>query len=58
MVFFATGVWIMEYQRFMGFWSKIAVHRVGGLIFIWGIRGYGLIEVCVKRGSTVYDNLS
>ena len=47
------GLWGMGYCGPMGFASKITVHRVGGMELLWHMRGYGLSQVWIKRGSTV-----
>jgi len=38
----------------MGYGTQIPAHQIGGQIGLWGIRGYGLSDVCDKRGSTVF----
>ena len=43
----------MGYCGPMGYGVKIPAHRVGGPEKLWVIRGYGLSEVWVMRGSTV-----
>ena len=45
----------MGYCGFMGYGIKIPAHRVGGFKILWGIRGYGLSGLWVKRGSTVLN---
>ena len=44
----------MGYSRPMGFYMQIPAHRVGGPEKVWVTGGYGLSEVCVMAGSTVY----
>ena len=48
------GVWGMCYCGPMGFAVQIPVHQVGGMVMLWHSRGYGLSEVWVTGGSTVY----
>jgi len=51
---FACGwVWIMGYCRPMGYGMQFPMNQVGGQLDLWDIRGYGLSEVWVMRGSTV-----
>ena len=45
----------MGYCGPMGFPAQIPVHRVGGMNFLWLLRGYGFIEVWIMRGSTVFS---
>jgi hypothetical protein len=40
-------------SHFMGYGLEIPAYQVGGLKKPWGIRGYGLYPLWVKRGSTV-----
>ncbi|KAF8953544.1 hypothetical protein BDZ97DRAFT_1712975 [Flammula alnicola] len=47
------GVWIMGYRGLMGYGLKIPAHRLGGPKNLWDIRGYGLSQAWVMRGSTV-----
>jgi hypothetical protein len=49
-------LWVMGYHVFMGYGSKIPAYQVGGPKKPWGIRGYGLYPLWVKRGSTVFHN--
>jgi GMP synthase-like glutamine amidotransferase len=37
----------------MGYGMQFPANRLGGSLKLWGKRGYGLIEVWVKRGLTV-----
>ncbi|KIJ97764.1 hypothetical protein K443DRAFT_105104, partial [Laccaria amethystina LaAM-08-1] len=46
-------VWGMEYGRFMGCAMHFPVNQLGGHKMLWGLRGYGFLEVWIKRGSTV-----
>ena len=43
----------MGYGRFMGYAMHFPVNQLGGHKMLWDKRGYGFIEVWVKRGSTV-----
>jgi hypothetical protein len=45
-------------QRGMGYGMQIPMNQLGGQVFLWVIRVYGLSEVWVKRGSTVYTILT
>ncbi|KAF8801774.1 hypothetical protein BYT27DRAFT_7114077, partial [Phlegmacium glaucopus] len=47
------GVWVMGYCGPMGYRLQFPAHQCGGLKNVWGIRGYGLCQAWVKRGSTV-----
>jgi hypothetical protein len=47
-------LWVMGFHSFMGYGVKIPAYQVGGPKKPWGIRGYGLYPLWVKRGSTVY----
>jgi hypothetical protein len=58
MGFACRGVWVMGYCGRMGYGVKIPAHRVGGPEKLWVIRGYGLSEVWVMRGSTVHGTKS
>ncbi|KJA26851.1 hypothetical protein HYPSUDRAFT_132193, partial [Hypholoma sublateritium FD-334 SS-4] len=53
MGFSFRGVWGMGYCGLMGYGLQIPAHRLGGSIFLWVMRGYGLSEVWVMRVSTV-----
>ena len=53
MGFTREGVCVMGYCRPMGYGVHFPTHQVGGRPGLWVKRGYGLPEVCVKRGSTV-----
>ena len=44
----------MGYCGPMGYGVHFPTHQVGGRPGLWDKRGYGLPEVWVKRGSTVY----
>ena len=48
------GVWGMGYRRFMGYAIHFPENQLGGHKMLWDKRGYGLSEVWVKRGLTVY----
>jgi hypothetical protein len=37
----------------MGYGMQFPANQVGGWLKLWGVGGYGLLEVWVKRGSTV-----
>ena len=50
------GVWVMGYCGPMGYGMHSPAHQVGGWLGLWVKRGYGLPEVWVKRGSTVYTD--
>ncbi|KAF9481933.1 hypothetical protein BDN70DRAFT_971769 [Pholiota conissans] len=53
MGFALGGVWVMGYCGPMGYGLQMPAHRVGGWIFLWDIRGYGLSQAWVMRVSTV-----
>ena len=36
-----------------GLWLEFSANQLGGQLKLWGKRGYGLIQVWVKRGLTV-----
>ena len=36
-----------------GLWSEFSANQLGGQLKLWGKRGYGLIQVWVKRGLTI-----
>jgi len=46
-------LWDMGYGRLMGYGKQIPAYRIGGLRFLWGMGGYGLYPLWVKRGPTV-----
>ena len=46
-------VWVMGYERIMGYGVDFPLSRLGKAIILWVIRVYGLREVWVKRVSTV-----
>ena len=46
----------MGYGRFMGYAMHFPAHQLGGHKMLWDKRGYGFIEVWVKRGLTVHPN--
>ena len=51
---FANGwVWVMGYCGPMGYGMQFPANQVGGQLELWVLRGYGLLEVWVKRSSTV-----
>ena len=54
MGFAREGVWFMGYCGPMGYGVHFPAHQVGGRPRLCVKRGYGLPEVWVKRGSTVY----
>ena len=43
----------MGYYGPMGYGQKFSANQLGGQLKLWGKRGYGLIQVSVKRGLTV-----
>src|SRR6266849_3757484 len=47
------GLWVIGYCGLMGFGAQIPIHRVGGMVLLWYLRGYGLSKVWFTRGSTV-----
>ena len=53
MGFAYRGVWGMGYCGPMGYGMQFPANQVGGQLKLWDIRGYGLSEVWVMRGSTV-----
>jgi hypothetical protein len=44
-------VWVMGYGFNYG--MQFPANQVGGQLDLWVLRGYGLLEVWVKRSSTV-----
>ena len=46
----------MEDWRLMGFLAKIPVHQLGGPRVLWGMRGYGGMEVWFNTVSTVHHD--
>jgi hypothetical protein len=56
MGFACRGVWVMGYCGPMGYGMQFPANQVGGQLRLWDIRGYGLSEVWVMRGSTVHSN--
>src|SRR6266702_2741453 len=42
MGFAGEGLWGMGYDGLMGYGMQIPAYQLGGLTFLWGIRGYGL----------------
>ncbi len=44
----------MGYGRLMGYGKQIPMYQIGGLRFLWGMGGYGLYPLWVKRGPTVF----
>ena len=48
------GVWVMGYCGPMGYGVEFPANGLGGWKKLWGKRGYGLREVWVRRGLTVY----
>ena len=39
MGFFPKKVWIIEYYRFMGFWSETPVNQLSGFKNVWDFTG-------------------
>src|SRR6266702_3793357 len=56
MGFAGEGLWGMGYDGLMGYGMQIPAYQLGGLTSLWGIRGYGLSMLWVKRGSTVLSH--
>ena len=52
-VFGLKRVWVMGYQGIMGYGVDFPLSRLGNAEILWVITVYGLIEVWVKRVSTV-----
>ena len=48
----------MGYCGPMGYGRKFSANQLGGQLKLWGKRGYGLIQVWVKRGLTVLPEAS
>jgi hypothetical protein len=42
----------------MGYDMQFPANQLGGQIFLWVMKGYGLSEAWVKRGSTVISYIS
>ena len=51
------GVWIMSYCGPMSYGPQFSGNQLGGELKLWGKRGYGLRQVWVRRGSTVFIHL-
>jgi hypothetical protein len=47
-------LWDTGYERFMGFGTNLPAYRAGGHKNLWDMRGYGLRDVWVKGGPTVF----
>jgi hypothetical protein len=43
----------MGYHRIMGYGMQIPAYRRRRIARLWGVRGYGLFRLWVKRGPTV-----
>ena len=56
MGFTSQRVWSTGYCGPMGYGTEISAHRVGGHEKLWDIRDYGLSEVWVERGSTIFQS--
>jgi hypothetical protein len=54
MGFAYRGLWGMGYHGLMGYGMSVPTNQLGNHDLLWVTRGYGLSEVWVKRGSTVY----
>ena len=52
-VFSGEGVWGMGYHGIMGYGAQIPAYRYRRIALLWGIRGYGLFTLWVKRGLSV-----
>ncbi|KAF8228014.1 hypothetical protein L208DRAFT_1293749, partial [Tricholoma matsutake] len=52
-----SQVWIMGYQRLMGYGVEFPAHRLGGPKKVCDFGVYGLSKVWVKTGSTVQFQL-
>jgi hypothetical protein len=52
------GVWVMGYCGPMGYGRQFSANRLGGRLKLWGKRGYGLRQVWVKRGLTVFHSIA
>ncbi len=58
MGFVPGGVWIMDYDRVMGYDVHFPANQLGGPKKVWTIREYGLPQVCqVKAETTVSTTL-
>ena len=53
MGFGCQGLWVIGYQKVMGFQVKFPAYQVGGPKKLWDIRGYGLSQLWVMTESTV-----
>jgi hypothetical protein len=53
MGFALKKVWVIGYQRVMGYGFEIPAYQLGGLKILWVMGEYGLPGVWVKRVSTV-----
>jgi hypothetical protein len=53
MGFASKKVWVMGYQRVMGYGSQIPAYQLGGLKILWVMGEYGLSGLWVKRESTL-----
>ncbi|KAF8233262.1 hypothetical protein L208DRAFT_1267639, partial [Tricholoma matsutake] len=56
MGFASKKVWVIGYQRVMGYGFEIPTYRLGGSKILWVMGEYGLSGVWVKRVSTVVSN--
>ena len=54
MGFFPKFVWVMGYYRFMGYGYEIPANQLGGSKILWVFAGYGLSQVWVMTGLTVF----
>ena len=56
---FADGwLWVMGYCGPTGYGMQFPANQAGGQLELWVLRGYGLLEVWVKRSSTVVPRLT
>ena len=58
MGFGSWGIWGIGYCRHMGYHCSFPANQVGLEKILWGIRGYGLPGLWVRRVSTVQLSLT
>jgi hypothetical protein len=54
MGFALKKLWVMGYQRVMGYGFQSTAYQLGGLKILWGMGEYGLSGLWVKRESTIH----
>ncbi|KAF8231906.1 hypothetical protein L208DRAFT_1274633 [Tricholoma matsutake] len=46
--FCSRGLWVIGFQKVLGYGSKSPAYQPGHSRILWGIREYGLLEVWCK----------